>query len=237
MHPLCVARVPSCVLSLSVLSQPHTRSHRQRHGHAFTLVHIHPCAQMFPRRKLESLLQQIDKSRTMDAEAEELLVEVAHDFVEQVVAFGCTLAKHRGSDTLEVCGGESACSCRRRHISCFISVPPFPLSLSFSLSLSLSLFLSLTHARRQRMLPCTWSETGASVSQGSPQRCAHLSCRRQATHTRPDSLQSHATRLRSGREQSRTEQQSRDRRKNVCNMYRIQQYFLFAAVKQYTSAL
>jgi len=59
-------------------------------------------AEMLPKRKLEELVKQIDPNQALDHEVEELLVDMANDFIERVVTFSCQLAKHRGSDVLEV---------------------------------------------------------------------------------------------------------------------------------------
>ncbi|KAF9679902.1 hypothetical protein SADUNF_Sadunf06G0063800 [Salix dunnii] len=47
------------------------------------------------------LLVQIDPSEKFDPEVEEILVDIADEFVVSVTTFGCSLAKHRKSDTLE----------------------------------------------------------------------------------------------------------------------------------------
>eukprot|EP00040_Diaphanoeca_grandis_P016865 m.87461 g.87461 ORF g.87461 m.87461 type:complete len:196 (-) comp26075_c0_seq1:116-703(-) len=58
-------------------------------------------AELVPRRKLDELVKQLDPHQALDAEVEELLVDMANDFVERVVTFSCQLAKHRNSDVLE----------------------------------------------------------------------------------------------------------------------------------------
>mmetsp|Transcript_119819 Transcript_119819/g.168680 ORF Transcript_119819/g.168680 Transcript_119819/m.168680 type:complete len:190 (-) Transcript_119819:104-673(-) len=58
--------------------------------------------EMLPKRKLEELVKQINPNQKLDHEVEELLVDMANDFIERVVTFSCQLAKHRGSDVLEV---------------------------------------------------------------------------------------------------------------------------------------
>eukprot|EP00041_Stephanoeca_diplocostata_P015102 m.286166 g.286166 ORF g.286166 m.286166 type:complete len:170 (-) comp19924_c1_seq6:1293-1802(-) len=57
--------------------------------------------EILPKRKLEELVRQVDPTHALDAEVEDLLVDMANDFVERVVTFSCQLAKHRGSDVLE----------------------------------------------------------------------------------------------------------------------------------------
>ena len=73
------------------------------------------------RKKFADLLTQIDPNHALDTNVEEvggiilhvrhtyiksvgfqLLSDIANDFVERVVTASCQLAKHRGSDTLEV---------------------------------------------------------------------------------------------------------------------------------------
>lgn len=53
------------------------------------------------KRSIHELLQQIDPSEKLDPEVEGILADIAEDFVESITTFGCSLAKHRKSDTLE----------------------------------------------------------------------------------------------------------------------------------------
>ncbi|CAN7002239.1 hypothetical protein IGI04_020738 [Brassica rapa subsp. trilocularis] len=53
------------------------------------------------KRSIHEILQQIDPSEKLDPEVEGILADIAEDFVESITTFGCSLAKHRKSDTLE----------------------------------------------------------------------------------------------------------------------------------------
>ncbi|XP_010543486.1 PREDICTED: transcription initiation factor TFIID subunit 12 isoform X2 [Tarenaya hassleriana] len=53
------------------------------------------------KRSIRELIQQIDPSEKLDPEVEDILADIAEDFVESITTFGCSLAKHRKSDTLE----------------------------------------------------------------------------------------------------------------------------------------
>lgn len=47
------------------------------------------------------MVSQIDPSESLDPEVEDILVDIADEFVESITTFGCSLAKHRKSTTLE----------------------------------------------------------------------------------------------------------------------------------------
>lgn len=54
------------------------------------------------KQKLQELMNQIASGIKLDTEVEEVLIDIAEDFIESTTSFACELAKHRKSNTLEV---------------------------------------------------------------------------------------------------------------------------------------
>mmetsp|Transcript_25440 Transcript_25440/g.83692 ORF Transcript_25440/g.83692 Transcript_25440/m.83692 type:complete len:173 (+) Transcript_25440:289-807(+) len=51
---------------------------------------------------LQDILAQIAPDEKLEPEVEEVLVDIADDFIDSVITFSCSLARHRGSNTLDV---------------------------------------------------------------------------------------------------------------------------------------
>ncbi|XP_070564758.1 transcription initiation factor TFIID subunit 12-like [Ptychodera flava] len=58
--------------------------------------------QILTKRRLQDLVKEVDPNEQLDEDVEELLLQIADDFVESVVTAACQLAKHRKANTVEV---------------------------------------------------------------------------------------------------------------------------------------
>ncbi|KAK4790043.1 hypothetical protein SAY86_017347 [Trapa natans] len=64
-------------------------------------VNDESCTRIISKRTIAELLNQIDPSEKLDLDVEDVLIDIAEEFIETITTFGCSLAKHRKSTTLE----------------------------------------------------------------------------------------------------------------------------------------
>lgn len=69
---------------------------------AYVKCHLLYRFQLLTKPRLQELVREIDPTEQLDEEVEELLLQIADDFVENTVNAACLLAKHRKVTKVEV---------------------------------------------------------------------------------------------------------------------------------------
>jgi len=64
--------------------------------------HLEAAPLVLTKKRLQDLVKEIDPMEVLDEDVEDVLLQIADDFIENVVTSGCMMAKHRKSSTLEV---------------------------------------------------------------------------------------------------------------------------------------
>jgi transcription initiation factor TFIID subunit 12 len=59
-------------------------------------------SQVLDKHRLNELVKEVDPSEQLDDEVEDVLLQIADDFIEQTVSQACALAKHRKANTIDV---------------------------------------------------------------------------------------------------------------------------------------
>ncbi|CAB0017650.1 unnamed protein product [Nesidiocoris tenuis] len=58
--------------------------------------------QILTRARMQDLVREVDPNEQLDDDVEEILLQMADDFVESAITNACLLAKHRKASTVEV---------------------------------------------------------------------------------------------------------------------------------------
>ncbi|XP_076167800.1 TATA-box binding protein associated factor 12 [Ptiloglossa arizonensis] len=78
-----------------VAQQPSTQQQQQQSS-------FNDFPQFLTKTRLQDLVKEVDPTEQLDEEVEEMLLQLADDFVETTVNAACLLAKHRHANTVEV---------------------------------------------------------------------------------------------------------------------------------------
>ncbi|PBC28953.1 transcription initiation factor TFIID subunit 12 [Apis cerana] len=80
-----------------VVQQPSNQQQPQQQQSSFN-----DFPQFLTKTRLQDLVKEVDPTEQLDEEVEEMLLQLADDFVETTVNAACLLAKHRHANTVEV---------------------------------------------------------------------------------------------------------------------------------------
>jgi transcription initiation factor TFIID subunit 12 len=106
-EPLPVAGSPVRVSSASTVpgsnaATPSTQNPALTASRAATSSSTNPEPKVLDKRRITDLLKEVDPLEQLDDDAEELLLQIADDFIDNVVTASCQMARHRKSSTVEV---------------------------------------------------------------------------------------------------------------------------------------
>lgn len=59
-------------------------------------------SQTIEPKRLQDLVNEVDPDEQLDEDVEQVLLDIADEFIENVVSSACAIAKHRKSTSLEV---------------------------------------------------------------------------------------------------------------------------------------
>lgn len=59
-------------------------------------------SKVLDKRRLQELVKEVDPLEQLDEDVEEVLMQIADDFIENVVTASCKIAKHRKSNSLDI---------------------------------------------------------------------------------------------------------------------------------------
>lgn len=65
-------------------------------------MHCYSSLQLLTKPRLQELVREVDPNEQLDEEVEDILLQIADDFVENAINGACLLAKHRKQNKVEI---------------------------------------------------------------------------------------------------------------------------------------